>query len=106
MTTTDARPVAPNRPRGSASAVLRTEATLFGRELGSLFWILAFPTLLLVVLGFVPDFTEPDEALGGQRVIDLYASVLENLEGLGFGEPAMVPARPEGVEEVHPAGHL
>ncbi len=76
MTTTDARPAAPNRPRGSASAVLRTEATLFGRELGSLFWILAFPTLLLVVLGFVPDFTEPDEALGGQRVIDLYASVV------------------------------
>lgn len=60
----------------TTTAVVRTEATLFGRELGSLFWILAFPTLLLVVLGFVPDFTEPDEALGGQRVIDLYASVV------------------------------
>lgn len=65
-----------NATANATTAVLRTEATLFGRELGALFWVLAFPTLLLVVLGFVPDFTEPDEALGGQRVIDLYASVV------------------------------
>ncbi|WP_210648844.1 ABC transporter permease [Nocardioides sp. SYSU D00065] len=58
------------------AAVVRTEAVLFGRELGSLFWIVLFPTILLVILGFVPDFTEPDPALGGQRVIDLYASVV------------------------------
>lgn len=59
----------------ATATVVRTEARLFLRELGSLFWILVFPTVLLVILGLIPDFREPDEALGGQRVIDLYAGV-------------------------------
>lgn len=75
MTTAEA-PASKQSPRGAASTVLRTEATLFGRELGSLFWILLFPTMLLLIIGLVPDFTEPDEALGGQRFVDVYASVV------------------------------
>lgn len=61
--------------RGATTTVFRTEARLFGRELGALFWILLFPTILLVIIGLVPDFQTPEEDLGGQRVVDLYASV-------------------------------
>jgi ABC-2 type transport system permease protein len=77
MTTTETAAVSSRRSwRGDTSTVLRTEATLFGRELGSLFWILLFPTILLVIIGMVPDFTTPDEELGGQRFVDVYASVV------------------------------
>jgi ABC-2 type transport system permease protein len=58
------------------AAVVRTEARLFGRELGSLFWILLFPTILLTIIGLVPDFQTREASLGGQRVVDLYASVV------------------------------
>ncbi|HHX83830.1 MAG TPA: ABC transporter permease [Actinomycetales bacterium] len=54
------------------AAVLRTEARLFGREWGSLFWILLFPTALLCILGAIPGFRRDDPALGGMSVIDLY----------------------------------
>ncbi|EST38862.1 hypothetical protein N566_05260 [Streptomycetaceae bacterium MP113-05] len=61
--------------RGSSRAVLRSEARLFGREPGALFWIVVFPSLLLTVLGLVPAFREPDASLDGLRVIDLYVHV-------------------------------
>jgi ABC-2 type transport system permease protein len=57
------------------TAVLRTEARLLAREPGSLFWILAFPPLLLVILGAVPAFREPQDGLGGLRVVDTYVPV-------------------------------
>ncbi|MGY1810716.1 ABC transporter permease [Blastococcus sp. SYSU D00669] len=60
---------------GAGAAVLRAEARLFGRELGSLFWILLFPTILLLIIGAIPGFREADADIGGQRVVDLYASI-------------------------------
>lgn len=57
------------------TAVLRTETRLFGREPGSLFWILLFPTLLLVILGSIPAFHERESDLGGLRTIDVYVPV-------------------------------
>ncbi|MFG1667400.1 ABC transporter permease [Streptomyces sp. Y7] len=57
------------------TAVLRTEARLLAREPGSLFWILAFPPLLLAILGAVPAFREHQEDLGGLRVVDTYVPV-------------------------------
>ena len=56
-------------------AVLRTEARLFLREPGALFWIIAFPTLLVVILGLIPSFRDPVEEYGGQSVIGLYVPI-------------------------------
>lgn len=53
-----------------------TETKLFFREPMSVFFTLAFPPLLLVILGLIPDFREPDPELGGARVIDLYAPII------------------------------
>ncbi|MFE2755948.1 ABC transporter permease [Actinosynnema sp. NPDC059335] len=53
-----------------------TETKLFFREPTSVFFALAFPPLLLVILGLIPDFREPDPELGGARVIDLYAPII------------------------------
>ncbi|MEW5354691.1 ABC transporter permease [Streptomyces sp. 16-176A] len=57
------------------SAVLRTEIRLFGREPGAIFWILLFPTLLLVILGSIPSFRQPDDSLGGLRLVDTYVPI-------------------------------
>jgi ABC-2 type transport system permease protein len=57
------------------TAVLRTEIRLLRREPGSLFWILLFPTLLLVILGSIPSFGDPEADLGGLRTIDVYVPV-------------------------------
>ncbi|MEU6414730.1 LuxR C-terminal-related transcriptional regulator [Microbispora sp. NPDC046933] len=56
-------------------AVLKAEGRLFRREPGSVFWILVFPLLLLVILGLVPSFREAGSAPGGVRPIVLYLPV-------------------------------
>ncbi len=75
----------------STAAVLKTESRLFGREPGTLFWVLAFPTLLLVILGAVPDFREAQDSLGGLRTIDLYVPVAVLLGMIVAGCQAMPP---------------
>ncbi|MCX4819505.1 ABC transporter permease [Streptomyces sp. NBC_01142] len=72
-------------------AVLRTEARLFSREPGSLFWIIAFPTVLLTILGLLPSFREVSDDLGGRRVIDLYVPVAVLLATIMAGLQAMPP---------------
>jgi len=57
-------------------AVLRTETRLFRREPGILFWGLAFPSILLVILGSITSFRKADPGLGGLRLIDVYVPVL------------------------------
>jgi len=57
------------------SALIRTELKLFVREPAALFWILAFPSLLIGLLGLVPAMQEPVEDLGGVRVIALYVPI-------------------------------
>ncbi|WP_406384128.1 ABC transporter permease [Streptomyces sp. NBC_01618] len=73
------------------AAVLRTETRLFLREPGSLFWILVFPTALLTILGLIPSFRHPDDALGGRRVVDLYVPVSVLLAMIMAGIGAMPP---------------
>ncbi|MEU6532617.1 ABC transporter permease [Streptomyces sp. NPDC046928] len=80
------------------TAVLRTEARLLAREPGSLFWILAFPPLLLVILGAVPAFREPQDALGGLRVVDTYVPVTV-LVGLIVAGVQAMPAGLTGYRE-------
>ncbi|SFS60832.1 ABC transporter permease [Streptomyces sp. ok210] len=74
-----------------SAAVLRCETRLFLREPGSLFWILVFPTVLMTILGLVPSFHHPDDALGGRRVIDLYVPVAVLLAMIMAGLQAMPP---------------
>jgi ABC-2 type transport system permease protein len=59
----------------ASTALLKTEARLFRREPGAVFWIIGFPTLLVVILGLIPSFREADPNLDGRRVIDLYVPI-------------------------------
>ncbi|GAA1552213.1 ABC transporter permease [Kribbella hippodromi] len=82
---------APVRRPSPQLAVLRTEARLLLREPGSLFWVLAFPSLLLVILGSVPSFRRIDAGLGGVRLIDVYVPVLVLTAQIVTGLQAMPP---------------
>jgi ABC-2 type transport system permease protein len=53
-----------------------TESKLFLREPPAVFFALAFPPLLLIILGLVPAFREPSADLAGLRVIDLYSPIV------------------------------
>ncbi|MFJ2147502.1 ABC transporter permease [Streptomyces microflavus] len=79
------------RRRGPAAAVLIAETRLFLREPGSLFWVFAFPSVLLVILGFVPAFKEAQDDLGGRRVIDLYVPISILLAMITAGVQSMPP---------------
>ncbi|ELS56656.1 ABC transporter permease [Streptomyces viridochromogenes] len=80
------------------TAVLRTEARLLAREPGSLFWILLFPSLLLAILGAVPAFREPQDGLGGLRIVDTYVPVTVLVGMIVAGVQAM-PAGLTGYRE-------
>ncbi|MFI1418778.1 ABC transporter permease [Streptomyces sp. NPDC020731] len=73
------------------TAVLRTEFRLFRREPGGIFWIVLFPTLLLVVLGSIPSFREADPNLGGLRPVDAYVPVAVLLGLIVGGLQGMPP---------------
>jgi ABC-2 type transport system permease protein len=53
----------------------RSELRLFLREPVSAFFTLLFPTILVIILGSIPSFRAPSDALGGGRVIDLYVGI-------------------------------
>ncbi|MFE0823642.1 ABC transporter permease [Streptomyces sp. NPDC058794] len=73
------------------TAVLKTEIRLFGREPGGVFWILLFPTLLLVILGSIPSFRDADPNLGGLRPVDAYVPVAVLLGLIVGGLQGMPP---------------
>lgn len=56
--------------------ITKSEWKLLLREPAATFFLLAFPPLLMIVLGLVPSFREPSDDLGGQRVIDLYTPII------------------------------
>jgi ABC-2 type transport system permease protein len=80
------------------TAVLKSEVRLFRREPGALFWMLGFPTLLLVILGSIPAFRETDPAFGGLRPIDGYVPVAVLL-GLIVGGIQAMPQTLSGYRE-------
>lgn len=57
------------------SRLTATETRLFFREPVLAFFALAFPPILLVVLGAVPAMREPSDDAGGLRAIDLYVPI-------------------------------
>ncbi|MER8012072.1 ABC transporter permease [Streptomyces sp. NPDC094149] len=81
-----------------STAVLRTEVRLFRREPGAIFWILLFPTLLLVILGSIPGFREHQSDLGGLRTVDVYVPVAVLL-GLIVGGLQSMPQTLTGYRE-------
>ena len=59
------------------SKMTSVEAKLFRREPIAMFWGLAFPAALLLVLGlFFPGADTPSDDLGGFRLVDLYAPIV------------------------------
>ncbi|MFJ2768101.1 ABC transporter permease [Streptomyces sp. NPDC087300] len=90
MTTAVAAPHTATKSKAS-SAVLRAELRLFRREPGAVFWIMAFPTLLLALLGSIPSFRETDASLGGLRLVDAYVPVTVLLSLIMAGLQAMPP---------------
>jgi ABC-2 type transport system permease protein len=52
-----------------------SELKLFLREPLGVFFIVAFPSILVGILGSVPAFREPNPDIGGLRVIDLYVTI-------------------------------
>lgn len=63
------------RTHSASTAILATEARLLLREPGTIFWVVAFPTVLLVILGLIPSFRESQDDLQGQSAIELYVPV-------------------------------
>ncbi|MFI6288243.1 ABC transporter permease [Streptomyces sp. NPDC051018] len=82
---------APSASLSASTAVLKAEARLFAREPGSHFWIIAFPTILMTIIGLIPVFREVSDDLGGRRFIDLYTQVAVLLAMIFAGLQAMPP---------------
>ena len=57
------------------TALIRTELRLFLREPLVVFFAVAFPSLLVGILGNVPGFHDPQQDIGGLRVVDLYTTI-------------------------------
>ncbi len=66
----------PSPSSGRGRILLRTELRLFLREPVTLFWGIAFPVVLLVIIGAVPSSREPNPDFGGLRFVDVYLPVM------------------------------
>ena len=56
-----------------------TETKLFFREPIVVFFALAFPPILLIILGAIPAMREPSEGLGGIPAINLYVPIIVSM---------------------------
>lgn len=57
-------------------AIVRTEVRLLFREVGVLFWGVVFPVLLLVILGVASAGSDPDPALAGRSLVEVYVPIV------------------------------
>lgn len=60
----------------ATSKLIAVELKLTARDRGNLIFGLVFPSVLLLVLGVLPGFTEPDPGLGGLRLIEVYTPIV------------------------------
>lgn len=85
----------------TTSKLLVVEFKLLTRDRGSLIFGLVFPAVLLLVLGALPGFTEPDPGLGGLRLIEVYTPIVLVLTfaivGVGSLGAVLATYRKEGV---------
>lgn len=77
-TTTHDRTVAAREPRATSAtrAMARMELRLLLREPAVLFWGVAFPVLLLVILGVASSGSAPDPELGGRSLVSVYVPIV------------------------------
>ena len=90
-----------------------TEARLFLREPVGVFFAVGFPAILVAILGSIKSFRNPDPALGGMRVVDLYVTIamvmILAFLALQMGPQALATYREKGIlrrvsaTPVHPA---
>lgn len=88
-TATATTPAKATTRTGASAAVLRTELRLFRREPATIFWVMVFPTILLVILGSIPSFREHDSSIGGQTLVSAYVPVTVLLAMIMAGLQAM-----------------
>lgn len=77
------------------------ELRLYLREPLVVFFSLAFPTVLVGILGAVKAFREPQPGLGGDRVIDLYVTISIAMTlamlGLQYAPSVLATYREKGI---------
>ncbi|GAA1802755.1 ABC transporter permease [Luedemannella flava] len=93
-----------------------TEFKLFLREPMVVFFAIAFPSVLVGILGNVDEFQKVDPALGGARVIDLYVTIAATfvlaMLGLQAAPAVLATYREKGIlrrmstTPVHPTNML
>jgi ABC-2 type transport system permease protein len=78
-------------PRSALRTLAATEIRLYLRERVGLLWGVAFPLILLLVIGSIPFAQQASKDLGGLRFIDVYVPVLLTFVFAMLGLSAMPP---------------
>jgi ABC-2 type transport system permease protein len=66
----------PARRRSALARLTITEFKLFAREPMVLFWVVAFPVLLLVIFGLIPAFKDTHAGYHGLTLLDTYVPIV------------------------------
>jgi ABC-2 type transport system permease protein len=69
-------PAAAARRRSALARLTVTELRLFLREPMLVFWVIAFPLLLLVIFGLIPSFKETHSGYQGLTVLETYVPII------------------------------
>lgn len=89
------------RPSRATNALVRSELRLFLREPVGVFWGVAFPVILLTILGVATHGEHPSKNLDGLRTVDVYVPIVIALSlgmlGLNALPPALAGYREQGV---------
>jgi ABC-2 type transport system permease protein len=88
-------------PSRATRALMRTELKLFLREPVAVFWGVAFPVVLLVILGVATGHDHGSKDLGGLRAVDVYVPIVIAMSlgmlGVNALPPTVAAYREQGV---------